>query len=73
MKTMKTTLQAEVFRSGDDLLVRLPHGVKLRPKTYQFEQTNNGFELIDPVLVAKRLKALDKLWGMCRDLPKEVA
>ncbi|MDR3227998.1 MAG: hypothetical protein LBT53_01095 [Puniceicoccales bacterium] len=69
---MSTTLQAEVFRSGDDLLVRLPHGVKLRPKTYQFEQTNNGFELIDPALVAKRERMLAKLFrGQC-EVPEEL-
>jgi hypothetical protein len=71
--TKNTPLQAEVFRSGDDLLVRLPRGVKLRPKVYRFAQTNNGVELIDPALVAKRSRELDKLWGMRRDLPKETA
>jgi hypothetical protein len=67
-----TTPQAEIFRSGDDLLVRLPRGVKLRPKTYQFEQTSNGFELVDPALVAKRKRMFEKLFDGPCEVPDEL-
>jgi hypothetical protein len=69
---MDTILDAKVFYSGDDLLLRLPHGVKLRPKTYEFEETTNGFELIDPAKVAKRRRMAAELFNGPCEVPEEL-
>jgi hypothetical protein len=66
------TITAKVSKSGDKLVFELPRELKIKPKTYRVERTNNGFELVDPALVAKREKALEKLFhGPC-EVPEEL-
>lgn len=49
-------LIAKVFKSGNSQAIRMPSSIKLKSKTYLFEDQGDCILLIDPSHEAKRLK-----------------
>lgn len=63
------TVTAKVFKSGNSQAIRLPKAWRLSTATVQIEKTGRGLFILDPKVEAKRVKALAKLYGSCRDFP----
>lgn len=64
------TITARVFNSGNSQAIRLPKALRLPTKTVQIEKTGRGLLILDPKTEARRVKALTKLYGSCRDFPR---
>ena len=60
---------AKVFQSGNSQAVRLPKGYRFKGKVVRLTPRPGGVLLTDPVHLARRRRALRKLWGSCPDLP----
>jgi virulence-associated protein VagC len=63
------TVIAKVFKSGNSPAIRLPKAWRLATATVRIEKTGQGLLILDPKAEAKRVKALAKLYGSCRDFP----
>lgn len=63
------TITAKVFKAGNSKALRLPRELKITAKAYHLTPTASGFVAVDPALEAKRLKALQALWGSAPDFP----
>ena len=67
--TQMSTVTAKVFQSGNSQAVRLPKGYRFKGKVVRLTPMPGGVLLTDPVNLARRRRALRKLWGSCPDLP----
>ena len=63
------TITAKVFMAGNSKALRLPRSLNVKVKSYQITPTATGFVVTDPAAEAKRLKALQALWGSAADFP----
>jgi antitoxin component of MazEF toxin-antitoxin module len=64
-----STISAKVFQSGNSQAVRLPKGYRFKGKVVRLTPMPGGVLLTDPVDLARRRRALRKLWGSCPALP----
>ena len=64
-----SVLTAKVFQSGNSQAVRLPKGYRFKGKIVRLTPMPGGVLLTDPVDVARRRRALRKLWGSCQEFP----
>lgn len=64
-----STITAKVFKAGNSKALRLPRELKVKAKAYHLTPTASGFVATDPAAEAKRLKALQSLWGSAPDFP----
>lgn len=62
-------ITAKVFRAGNSMALRLPRALNVKAKTFRVSPTATGFVATDPVAEARRLRALQALWGSCPDFP----
>jgi hypothetical protein len=65
-------ITSKVFKSGDTLLMELPNGLNIKPKTYRIEQTNHGFEVIDIELRERHLRELRREFSTPCEAPAEL-
>ena len=49
--------------------LRLPRGLNVKAKSYEVTPTATGFVITDPKAEARRLRALQALWGSAPDFP----
>ena len=66
---MSITITAKVFKAGNSKALRLPRGLDVKAKSYEVTPTATGFMITDPKAEARRLKALQALWGSEPDFP----
>ncbi len=66
---MSTTITAKVFKAGNSKALRLPRGLNVKAKSYEVTLTATGFVMTDLKAEARRLKALQALWGSAPDFP----
>ena len=66
---MSTAITAKVFKAGNSKALRLPRGLDVKAKSYEVTPTATGFMITDPKAEARRLKALQALWGSALDFP----
>jgi antitoxin VapB len=66
---MSTTVTAKVFKAGNSKALRLPRGLDVKAKSYEVTPTATGFMVVDPKAEARRLKALQALWGSAPNFP----
>jgi antitoxin VapB len=66
---MSTPITAKVFKAGNSKALRLPRGLDVKAKSYEVTPTATGFMITDPKAEARRLKALQALWGSAPDFP----
>lgn len=66
---MSTTITAKVFKAGNSKALRLPRGLAVKAKSYEVTPTASGFIIVDPKAEARRLKALQALWGSAPNFP----
>lgn len=64
-----STITGKVFQAGNSKALRLPQGLKVKAKSYVLTPTATGFVATDPAAEARRLKALQALWGSAPDFP----
>ena len=55
--------------AGNSKALRLPRELKVKMKTYHITPVGSGFVVTNPAAEAKRLKALQALWGSAPDFP----
>jgi antitoxin VapB len=60
---------AKVFQSGNSQAVRLPKEYRFKGKLVRLTPMPGGVLLTDPVDLARRRRALRRLWGSCPELP----
>ena len=63
------SVTGKVFMAGNSKALRLPRSLKVKMKSYQITPWGEGFIVTDPAAEAKRLKALQALWGSAPDFP----
>lgn len=66
---MSTTVTAKVFKAGNSKALRLPRSLDVKAKSYEVTPTATGFMVVDPKAEARRLKALQALWGSAPNFP----
>ena len=66
---MRTSITAKVFKAGNSKALRLARGLDVKAKSYEVTPTATGFMVTDPKAEARRLKALQALWGSAPDFP----
>lgn len=66
---MSTTVTAKVFQAGNSKALRLPRSLDVKAKSYEVTPTATGFIIVDPKAEARRLKALQALWGSAPNFP----
>ena len=64
-----TPIIAKVFQAGNSKALRLPRSLNVKVKSYHITPYGNGFIVTDPAAEARRLKALQALWGSAPDFP----
>lgn len=64
-----SAITAKVFQSGNSQAVRLPKGYRFKGKVVRLTPMPGGVLLTDPIDLARRRRALRKLWGSCPDFP----
>lgn len=62
-------ITAKVFQSGNSQAVRLPKGYRFKGTVVRLTPMPGGILLTDPVDLARRRRALRKLWGSAPDFP----
>ena len=62
-------ITAKVFRAGNSKALRLPRALNVKAKAFHVSPTATGFVATDPVVEARRQRALQELWGSCPDFP----
>lgn len=63
-------IKAKVFSSGNSQAVRLPKGYRFKGKEVTLTPLPGGLMLSDPTDLARRRRALRKLWGSTPNFPK---
>jgi antitoxin VapB len=69
VKTMRETITAKVFKSGNSQAVRLPKGYRIKSKTVRLEKHGATITLVDEADLARRRRIARKLWGATPDFP----
>ena len=64
-----SAVTARVFQSGNSQAVRLPKGYRFKSKVVRLTPMQGGVLLTDPADLARRRRALRKLWGSCPGFP----
>ena len=64
------TITARVFTSGNSQALRLSKAFRIRGRTMEMSTIPGGFMAVDPAEIARRRRALKRLWGSCPDFPK---